>query len=175
MKRLVLCMTLCLLTACAQEEFTGSCPELYGSWEGSGRLFNVKTNDLIGEIPFSIAVHPDNSVSGDLGDSHLVDARIEEWRYGYRVKGALEGDVKKGVKLDKDCLFILLSSVDEEKIDGDFHIKSNFVFDFSMEVGGFTLTRSLSGAHEGTDPAAQSHGDGDSREIRSHRSDSSRY
>ena len=153
MKRLVLCMTLCLLTACVQEEFTGSCPELYGSWEGSGKLFNVKTNDLIGQIPFSIAVHPDNSVSGDLGDAQLMDAHIEEWRNGYRVKGTLKGDVKSEVKLDKNCLFILLFNVDEEKIDGDFHIKSNFFFDFSMEVGGFTLTRSMSGAHEGTGPA----------------------
>jgi len=152
-KGLVLCMTLCLLTACVQEEFTGSCPELYGSWEGSGKLFNVKTNDLIGQIPFSIAVHPDNSVSGDLGDAQLMDAHIEEWRYGYRVKGTLKGDVKSEVKLDKNCLFILLFYVDEEKIDGNFHIKSNFFFDFSMEVGGFTLTRSLSGAHEGTSPA----------------------
>jgi hypothetical protein len=161
-------MTLCLLTACVQEEFTGSCPELYGSWEGSGRLYNVKTNDLIGRIPFSIAVHPDNSVSGDLGDSQLMDARIEEWRYGYRAKGTLKGEVKNGVKLDKNCLFILLSSIDEEKIDGDFHIKSNFVFDFSMEVGGFTLTRSLSETHEGAGPVTQSHGDGNSRENSPH-------
>jgi len=101
-----------------------------------------------------------------LGDSQLMDARIEEWRNGYRVKGTLKGDVKNGVKLDKNCLFILLVNIDEEKIDGNFHIKSNFFFDFSMEVGGFTLTRSLSGAHEGTGPATQSHGDGNSRENR---------
>jgi len=152
MKNLTLMFILILAISCNQKpdnkNLVASNPFLIGKWTGEGRFLDIDLNDEIGLVKIEIEIKEDNTILGKIGEAHLINTSIIEAKYGFEIKVELNSKLKKGSDLDKDHLIILLVLPEENRVDvatsdANFHLKSNYTFDFSMRVGGVILTKEL--------------------------------
>jgi hypothetical protein len=134
------------------ENVVASNPFLIGKWTGEGGFLDVDLNKEVGKVILEIEINKDNSVSGKIGDARLTKTSIEKADYGFEIKGVLDSSLDSRIKKNKDVkknhLIILLvtpfkNSKDEMVSDANFHLKTNYTFDFSMRVGGVLLTKVL--------------------------------
>ena len=114
-----------------------------GNWEGQGRFYNVNFHEDVGMLPIHLEVNPDEKISGRVGNASLINGEIsvDEHNHGFMIRGQLEGKIFPDSDFHKKKIILLLQIPQGDKIEGDFHLKNNFVFDFSMRPGGFTLHR----------------------------------
>ena len=152
MKHLTLMFILILAISCNQkpnnENLVASNSFLIGKWTGDGKLFDVDINKEVGLIKIEIEIKEDNTIHGKIGEAQLINTSITEAKYGFGIKGELDSKLKTGVDLNKDHLIILFVVPEENRQDvtkseANFHLKSNYTFDFSMRVGGVILTKEL--------------------------------
>ncbi len=96
-------------------------------------------------VPIKLQVMPDYSIKGQVGNATLTDAEIsiDNHNHGYMIKAKLIGDIFPASDFNKKRVIFLLQIPEADGVAGDFHLKSNFIFDFSMRPGGFTLERVL--------------------------------
>ncbi|NQV13814.1 hypothetical protein HQ531_00040 [bacterium] len=129
-------------TTGAQKSDTGI-DRYLGSWNGEGRFYNVKLSAEVGKLSFQLEIKPDFSITGQVGNATLRDAKlsVDEHNGGYMIKGQLEGKIFTGSDFHKKNVIFLMHIPEGDEINGDFHLKSNFIFDFSMRPGEFTLIR----------------------------------
>ena len=71
---------------------------------------------------------------------------ISEANYGFEIKGILNSTIKESVDFDKGHVIILLVLPENNRKNtshsmANFHLKSNYVFDFGMRVGGVELVK----------------------------------
>ena len=123
-------------------------PYLLGKWAGEGRFFDTDLNSEVGLVKIEIEINEDNAVDCKIGEALLINTSIAEAKYGFEIKGELDTKLKKGIELDKKYLIILLVLPEEGRSDvsmsdANFHLKSNYTFDFNMRVGGVKLTKEL--------------------------------
>lgn len=123
-------------------------PFLIGKWTGDGKLFDVDISKEIGLIKIDIEIKEDNSIHGKIGEANLINTSITESKYGFEIRGELNSKLKAGIDLNKDHLIILFVVPEENrqnltKSDSNFHLKSNYTFDFSMRVGGVILKKEI--------------------------------
>lgn len=114
-----------------------------GEWMGKGRFYNVNLNAELGGVPVSLAIHSDYRIEGQIGTAVIRGARISEDKHngGYMIRGSLEGKIFPGNDFRKRKVIFLLQLPDNEMVHGDFHLKNNFIFDFTMRPGDLTLKR----------------------------------
>lgn len=79
-----------------------------------------------------IQIHADNTVSGTVGGATLVEAELTGKVFD---AGSLPDE-------KKDTIVFILQPPGEAGTDGDFHLKTNLVFDFTMRAGELKLARS---------------------------------
>ncbi|MFY0653061.1 MAG: hypothetical protein JXQ96_13555 [Cyclobacteriaceae bacterium] len=120
---------------------------LLGTWSGMGNFLDVSFAKDMGEVFIEVEIKEDNSINGHIGDSELLNLRMKKAEYGFAIYGELESKLNRKKDFEKDCLVILLVLAQEGRdsansSDANFHLKSNFFFDFAMRVGGVTLTKS---------------------------------
>jgi hypothetical protein len=134
-----------LLAGCAHlRESDVVDPVIHGEWTGQGRFYDRDLNAEYGKFPLAIEVHPDNTVTGTVGGAKLADGVIKSRRDDFLIEAKLTGEVLESGSLpdeNKDSLVLIVSPPDGDKADGDFHLKTNLTFDFSMRAGEMTLTR----------------------------------
>lgn len=139
-------------TSCSNDSYHGDLieanPYLIGKWTGNGRFFDRDLNEEVGLVRIEFEIKEDYSIRGKFGEAHLVRTGISNAKYGFAIKGELDSKLNEGFSLDKDHLVILFvvpdkSDKDVSTSDANFHLKSNYVFDFSMRVGGVQLTKEL--------------------------------
>ena len=128
------------------ENLVASNPFLIGKWTGEGGFLNVDLDKEVGKVIFEIEIKKDNTVSGKIGDARLTETSIGKANYGFEIKGVLDSRIKEKVDLKKDHVIILLvtpnkNSNDVMVSDANFHLKSNYIFDFTMRVGGVLLIK----------------------------------
>jgi hypothetical protein len=153
MKNLAMMFILILAISCIDQNtdkgnLIASNPFLIGKWTGEGIFFDMDINKEVGPIKIEIEIKEDNSILGKIGEAQLINTNIAEAKYGFDIKGELDSELKKGTDLNKDHLIILFVIPEENrqdvtKSDSNFHLKSNYTFDFSMRVGGVILTKDL--------------------------------
>lgn len=100
----------------------------------------------MGEVPVEIILAADNTISAKIGEAHLTEIEIAKAKFGIELRGVLDTKIKDAVDFDKDHVIFLLVLPDEnlqklELIDANFHVKTNYAFDFSMRVGGVMLRK----------------------------------
>lgn len=142
---LVLLIGVQLFSACKQE-LSGQNIEthlstLQGNWEGSGHLFDAQLNKTIGAIPIQISIEK-NLVSGMIGEAHFVTSKLKLSDSYILITAELEKDFDNRYPSNKRKLVLLLPNSKSNQIkelDMDFHIKQNFILDFSMLVGNVKL------------------------------------
>ena len=139
-----------LIISCSEQSSNNeylleSYPFLEGKWTGEGRFFDVDLDEEFGNIPVEIAIRKD-TVLGKFGNATLSETSIAEADYGFEVKGLLDSEFSNKGNLDKDHLIILFVIPEENRdrvksSEANVHLKSNYIFDFSMRVGGVNLKR----------------------------------
>jgi hypothetical protein len=115
----------------------------FGSWEGSGKFFNCSLHDEVGTIPFNITINKDRTINGMVGNATLQNAYIQKARYGLDIIAELDQPIRDNYKIDKEYIIILwvLPEMKKNKVDADFHLQNNLVFDAFLNVGGVVLTK----------------------------------
>ena len=153
MKRLLLILFVILsVNASCQikdkEKIIQSDPFLAGKWSGEATFLDVKFNNEFGPVHIEIEIREDGSVSGQIGDASITKTSIKIVDYGFEIKGILDSKVKKDKNLNKNHLVFLFivpkgSSNDLKNSESNFHLKSNYFFDFTMRIGKVNLTKTL--------------------------------
>ena len=121
---------------------------VFGKWSGVGRMLNISLDREMGEIPIEIEISQ-QGIQGSVGMANIKRATLKEERYGYSVEAVLDTVINPAVDLDKDRFVLLLvQPKDSHQVqvvsDANFHLKSNFFFDFTMRVGGVMLKKERS-------------------------------
>ncbi len=118
---------------------------LIGKWVGNGKFLD-KNLQHFGLVSFEIEIKKDNTITGKIGDALLIETAIKKAKNfnGFEVYGILDTKLKKDKELNRKHLIILLNLPKGQneiinKIDADFHLKTNFTFDFGMKVGNVQL------------------------------------
>ena len=78
----------------------------------------------------------------------MTNTSIDKADYGFEIRGTLDSKVKSDYGLDKDKVIVLLvlpieNRANIDSSEANFHLKSNFVFDFGMRVGSVQGCESL--------------------------------
>ncbi len=151
MKNLGLTFLIALVVSCTGqkseiENIVASNPFLIGKWTGEGGFLDVNLDREVGKVMIEIEINNDNTVSGKVGDARLTQTSIEKANYGFQIKGVLDSRIKKNKNVKKNHLIILLvtplkNSNNVIVSDANSHLKSNYIFDFNMRVGGVMLTK----------------------------------
>jgi hypothetical protein len=146
---LVLCF-ITLFISCGHDrsspkEILDSNPYLIGKWSGTGGFLHVDFAKSMGEVPVEIILAADNTISAKIGEAHLTEIEIAKANYGIELRGVADAKIKDDSNFDKDHEIILLVLPDNNQnidlIDANFHVKTNYFFDFSMRVGGVMLKK----------------------------------
>ena len=134
-----------LLGACKQElsgqNLENQLSTIQGSWEGNGHLFDAQLNKTLGAIPIQITIEK-GQVYGQIGDAHFVNYKIKLSSTHILVTAELEKDFDNRYPSNKrklELLFPIAELNHITELDMDFHIKQNFILDFSMLVGNVQL------------------------------------
>jgi hypothetical protein len=143
---MLICMIGSLLISACKQELSGQNIEiqqssLIGSWEGNGHLFDAQLNKTLGAIPVKISIEK-TLVSGVIGDAHFVSSKLKQSGTHIIVTAELDKDFDNRYPTNKRKLELLLPISDAnliKELDMDFHIKQNFILDFSMLVGNAKL------------------------------------
>jgi len=149
MKYLAIILVTFFTISCGQqildsENVIQSNPYLVGKWIGEGRFLDKDLHEEIGDI--IVEITKDNKVLARIGEATFTNTNIYKADYGFEIKGKLDKKVASSADLDKDCVIILLVLPKENRenaisSDANFHLKSNFTFDFGMRVGGVKLIK----------------------------------
>ena len=134
---------LALLSITLSQDNHPSLSSLTGTWEGSGRFLDIKWANEIGELPIKIMIDTDGGVTGTIGDAILIDTEIGTWKEdGFEIRAIIDGPLKRGKNYRKrKDHFILFGKIHETEMDCNYHLKSNYIFDISMNVCGVILKR----------------------------------
>jgi len=130
-----------ILLACTSfaHAFDGS--KLAGTWAGSGRFYNAKLRTESGPLRFVLHFQPDLTVSGTVGGATLQPCKPRRTGDKVEFEVALRGEISPDKNLHKTYLVLLITQLDGEKLSGDFHLKSNLIFDLNMRPGELQATR----------------------------------
>lgn len=109
--------------------------KLVGHWVGSGRFYDVKVQAERGSIAFDLHFQPDLTLTGTVGGAKLQPCKPKKIGSSIDFYTTLRGNVfpKKGFR--KDHLVLLVTQTDGKEMSADFHLKTNFIFDWSMRPG----------------------------------------
>lgn len=151
MKYIAIIFVTFFIVSCGQqrpdnEKIIKSNPYLIGKWMGEGRFLDTDLFKEVGMILVEIEITKDNEVFARIGEAIFTNTSIHKANYGFEIKGKLDRKVSNSTDLDKDCAIILLvlsteNSENASFSDANFHLKSNFTFDFGMRVGGVKLIK----------------------------------
>ena len=151
MKTIYVALFALLITSCnwissENENIVAENPYLIGTWEGQGRLMDVDVTDKVGDIHIKIVIESDQKISLSVAGVIAENVKIEKANYGFGVFGELNEEVSKTTPLGKSHIIILLvlPKEDRDKTElslGNFHLKTNYFWDFSMRVGGVALQK----------------------------------
>ena len=143
---LALAVPLMLTVGCAHlAESDVVDPAVHGAWAGEGRFYDRDLNEEYGAFAVAFEIHPDGTVSGTVGNATMTDGVIKSGPEDFLIEAALIGTVVANGSLPDehtDNVVFILEPPGADATNGDFHLKTNLAFDFSMRAGALTLTRS---------------------------------
>ncbi|MCB0481622.1 MAG: hypothetical protein KDC83_09325 [Flavobacteriales bacterium] len=148
MKHTIFLTLLLSLVSCKKEinntDLVHSNTYLIGTWSGTGALLKVDLNEEIGELELSVTIDSVGNISGKIGDAQFTGAELIKKDFGFVVQAPLIGKIKNNHPFEKAYINVLfeLPEFNRDGItltEGNFHLKSNLIFDFNMKVGGIIL------------------------------------
>lgn len=115
--------------------------QLVGRWAGAGRLFDVKVQAEHGPMPLRLQIAPDLTLTGTVGGVAIRPSQGKPVNERIDFHAHLDGPVRPEGALKKDHLVLLVTQADGQAMQADFHLKTNFSWDFSMRVGHLVATK----------------------------------
>lgn len=109
--------------------------ELQGLWLGEWRPYEKQYQQIPGRIPIRLTISEKSIISGSFGDSNFISEKIERQAKQIMVWAKLDRPIRFGKDHVKDHLIILITSIRQDQLSADAHLKSRFSFDFSMHPG----------------------------------------
>ncbi len=136
----------CTGQAADKEGVVAANPALIGTWTGEGRFLDAALDKDLGKVPLEVEINSDSTVAVGIGDARLTQTSIKKAGYGFEIHGILDSRIRKNKAEKKDHLILLLVTPVKDKdgvlmSDANFHLKSNYVFDLTMRVGGVMLKK----------------------------------
>ena len=151
MKYFLFVFSICLTTSCQPNNektdfIVENYPYLLGKWSGEGRFLDVDLHEKVGSVNLTVEIKEKDIITGSLGEANLKNTTINNAKYGFEIRGILDNKVESKMTLSKDHLIILfvLPKENRENVklsDANFHLKTNYIFDFGMRVGGVILNK----------------------------------
>ena len=100
--------------------------ELSGNWQGKGKIIVSWAKNKT--LDFNIVIGENGKVTGKIGDAEIGEARLEKrsslmkalGNGDYIISGKLKGALVENGKIEREG-FILMFSLSEGKITGEFH------------------------------------------------------
>lgn len=130
-----------VLLACTSFAHAIDSSKLAGTWVGAGRFYNAKLQTETGSLPFVLHFQPDLTVSGSVGGASLQPCKPKQAGDRIEFEITLHGEISPVKSLHKGYLVLLITQAAGEKLSGDFHLKSNLIFDWNMGPGELQATR----------------------------------
>ena len=118
---------------------------LTGRWSGSGTFFSADMQRKASSLAFILDVKADGSGTGRIGDAAFQIVRVNPARDRIELRARLTGSLGTDPALAKNHLVLVITAVDDRRMEAEFHLKSNFLFDPRMRDGHVVLTRRPSG------------------------------
>ncbi|MFT4754154.1 MAG: hypothetical protein ACI9GM_000317 [Salibacteraceae bacterium] len=120
-------------------------PYLIGHWSGTGKFLDPDYNQLMGPQPIHIWITP-NDISIEINGILTTQTHLYPTKYGFEIRGFLSTELNYAPTGEKNkiVLFLVLPQNNRstaQDIDVNFHLKSNFNFDYTMKVGGVKLRK----------------------------------
>ncbi|MFA6312979.1 MAG: hypothetical protein WCV99_13665 [Sterolibacterium sp.] len=113
-----------------------------GHWVGDARLFDKAVRAKTTPLPIEIRIEEDLAMSGSIGNARIprsVPVSVKPPRIEYHV--ALEGSIRDLPQLKKSHMIVIVTRNAKDDLDADFHLKSRFGFDPTMQVGHMEVKR----------------------------------
>ena len=114
---------------------------LVGRWSGSGTFFSADMQRKAGSLAFTLELKADGTGTGRIGDATLQVVEVKRARDRIEVRAKLTGSLGSDPALAKNHLVLVVTAVDDRRMQAEFHLKSNFIFDPQMREGHVVLTR----------------------------------
>jgi hypothetical protein len=115
--------------------------KLVGRWTGRGVFFSAELRKKVDSLPFVLEIERDRTGTGRVGDVSLQDVRVMRTRRYIEVRARLARPVSADPSLAKDRLVLVFTALDDNTASGEFHLKTNFVYDIRMREGRVLLAR----------------------------------
>ena len=121
----------------------GGKEQFIGRWEGQGNFYNVNFSIEHGSVEIDLRIDDALNISGSVGSAQISGAEltVDDWNDGYKIEAKVEGRMFPGKSFEKDYVVFLLKEPEGGVIQGDFHVKSNLIFDFTMRPGAISLRK----------------------------------
>lgn len=131
-----------LLSCCfALAAFAQAPTGLPGHWTGMGRFHNVRFQTQFGSLPFDLRIGPDLTLTGTVGGARIQPSRVVTRKDRQDFYAELEGEIRPGKAFRKRRLVLLVTHVEGNRLVADFHLKTNFVWDWTMRQGTLEAAR----------------------------------
>lgn len=133
------CLLACIFTLTAWAEVPSS--TLSGRWTGPGRFLNVRFQKTFGAVTFDLAISDDLILTGTVGGARILPCKPTARNGRQDYKAELEGVIRPEDAFRKRRLVLLVTHIEGSSLEADFHLKTNFLLDWSMRVGQLKATR----------------------------------
>jgi len=94
-----------------------------------------------GSLAFILELKADGTGTGRIGDATCQVVGVKRARDRIEVRARLTGSLGSDPALAKNHLVLVVTAVDDRRMQAEFHLKSNFIFDPQMREGHVVLTR----------------------------------
>ena len=118
---------------------------LAGCWEGTGNFFKPELADKLGPLDMTLEFKDGRLVTGRVGAATLGAAPLSAGRSMLQLNAKITGRIGAAPELEKDRFVLLVTSLRDSLATGEFHLKSNSIFDPRVREGRVSLTRSRIG------------------------------
>lgn len=112
-----------------------------GRWSGTGTFFKSDLAEKTGPIPIVLDIRSGKLVSGTVGAATMAGAPVNSGRSLLQIGAGLTGVVGPAPELAKDHVTFLITAITDTTLKGEFHLKSNRMFDARVREGRFVLKR----------------------------------
>ena len=142
MTKLLLGLWASVVPFCAGRAQALDADKLIGRWSGRGVFYSADLRKKVDSLPFVIEIERDRAGTGRVGDVSLRDVRVTRTRRYVEVRAKLARPISTDPALAKDRLVLVFTALDGSIASGEFHLKTNFVYDLRMQEGRVQLARS---------------------------------
>ena len=114
---------------------------LSGRWTGTGTFFKPELQEKAGPVRMTVEFADGKLVTGEVGGAKAQRAPVKSGRRLLQVTSKLQGVIGAAPELDKDTFVLLITTLSDSTASGEFHLKTNALYDPRMREGRVSLRR----------------------------------